>query len=330
VSFEEEKERVKRFFSLCCPEEFLCSKPTKLQLKKLACMVAGAIVHDYIKPFVYFAIQKKYLSLRSSFAPKTIDEACNEFVEYCFEIVKERCYERADFVNKKFIDTYNIASRMFYRERFAEAIDKFNLDALEKPPLSYILNIGSEDPYSCEDKNTILIQFSLKNHKSLEYYVMNDPAMIDEVFTRKAINQLLQAFEYSGLWDMYVKNIFINVETKKITYIDFEYNHDVKQNQLFNKDEIQRKSSFLYAIYLGRRMFSKFPRQKAIIENFIDKHCRREFLAFLEYIKSNKKEVLPLKPIKASYLGFLLCSDNTKSKRFRYLSKKVYEELIAP
>ena len=139
-------------------------------------------------------------------------------------------YKKADIEGKQIGDSYGTAARIFHCQRFAEAIDTFNLNRLEKPPVSYILNLNEYAPDSCKDEDLIFLQKKLEEHEPLEAY-FESYEHLDTVLDKQALTQLLLAAKYAGVWDFSGSNIFVNKKTNQITMIDFEPYRDATKSE---------------------------------------------------------------------------------------------------
>jgi len=329
VSFDQDKQLIKKYFCMCVPESFLQQKPTREQLKQVSCMVCGALAYFELSGIAEYALYEKFLN-DLSYDPKTIEQALHEFLDCAFESLEPFCYKKSDIADKTFADTYNVASRVFHMARFNEAIDKFGLNRLEKPPVGYVVNVNPNKPYSYSDKDVVFVQRLLKDFKSVNFYMKSNlKHHKDEIlyFTvdREAILQLCKAIQYSGLWDINGDNIFINEKTKKIMYIDFEHNRDVTPCQLFNGDKEKVNKNFCEAVLGLLRLFGSFNLQKEAVYTFVkENNFDLEFYKKEAYnrVARRKKGYNNFSP-----LGWLLCYEDTSSEKCERLKQLVYTKL---
>jgi len=286
MDFEADAKRIKRYFYASCSQIILDQKPTKKQIKKLIYLLAGAFPQVPIRSFIAECLIEKYLTAATDFTPQSIEAAFNEFLTLACKINYHRCFRKGDLIDKKFINTYNAANRLFFRNRFEEAIDIFGLDKLEKPPNAYIVQVNNKKLYSCSDRDVVLVQECLDNHRPFIYY-LERPDLLDQVFTEEVMMQILVAMEYAGLWDITGKNIHINKTTKKITYIDFEQKNDTLPTEIFNKSETKRR---LNSCYLMLEFLKRFPAgtlQRKVIDEFIAK--KGDYIDFAWYREQAKE-----------------------------------------
>lgn len=324
VDFDGDKERIKKYFNVCCEQDFLHQTPSAKQAKEILRMVAGAMPQSIIRGIVKDELLDKYVKIDSRIKNKTVEEIFDEFLDYAFEIVSTRCFNKSDLANETFVDTYNIANRLFHYSRFAEAIDTFTLDQLEKPPVSYMLQVNPKDPCCCADKNVVLVQAMLKGYKPLGYYLKHKTEL-NEIFTQKAVTQLLQALKYAGLWDINGENVLVNPYNKKITYVDFEYKTDTRMNEIFNRSEEKRKENLCYMVCHFLDRFGPRSKQRNAIIAFIHKN---EDIDLKRYIKDRKKNgKRKSMPAPESLLGKLLYFDDLNSENCLELRKAVYAKL---
>jgi len=268
MDLEEDKKRIKEYFYCCFPDQLLESRPTKKQRLKLLSMVAGAFPQSTVRGVVFEFLHQRYRKNIRKVKEKTIRELFEEFLDYAFYVVGFRCYRRDELEGKKFVETHNIANRVFCRARFEEAIDKFNLHRLEKPPKSYMIHLNQKDSAVFSDRNVVLVQYALEEHEPFETYLKNRK-LLNKVFTREVMLQLLTAMKYAGLWDITGKNIHVNKKNNKITYIDFEPKNDVMLDELFNKSETKLRINLCYLMTEFTKRFPLGTEQRTAVEQFM-------------------------------------------------------------
>ena len=266
MDFDQDKERIKSYFYLCCPKAILMRLPSKKQIKELIHIVTGAFPQSALRGFIYDCLIKKYG--HNGFAFQSIKDAFNQMLDFSSYAASYRCYNKKDLLSTAFIDTYNIANRVFYRVRFVEAIDKFQLDRLERPPKSYVINVSSKRRRSCMDKDVVLVQYPLQNHRPFKFYLKR-PMLLNKIFDKKSFGQLLRAMKYAGLWDITGENIYVNTKTKRITYIDFEPKNDILPHEIFNKSEEKRKLNLCYLMFEFLKRFPVGTAQRESVLEFI-------------------------------------------------------------
>jgi len=266
MDFQQDKKRIKNYFYLCCPRDILRQVPTKKQLKALLDLLVGAFPQVALRGFLYDCLVEKYA--HNDFNPATVEDAFNQMLDFACEASSFRCYNRKDLAGKKFIDTYNIANRVFHRARFVEAIEKFHLDRLEKPPQSYVIRLNSHRPHSCIDKDVVLVQYPLQSHKPFKFYLKR-PSILNVIFDKETFAQLLKAMKYAGLWDITGENIQVNTKTNKVTYIDFEPKNDILPHEIFNKCDKKRKLNLCYLMFEFLKRFAEGTIQREAVCEFI-------------------------------------------------------------
>jgi len=324
MSFEDDKKRIKNCLYRCCPECFLQKCPNKKQLQELIYQLCGALAQKSLSGIAEHRLYQEFLR-KKNFGTKNFYQACDLFLDKIYDTIAPLCYTKEKFNKKSFADTYNTASRVFHLARFNEAINTFNLDKLQKAPSAYIINLNPGKPDSCSDKDIVVVQKLLKNCKSTEYYMKSRPEIMDEIFTKETLYQLLQAIEYSGLWDINGDNIFINMQNKKIIYMDYEHARMIAPNESFNQSVQKVKDGFCQALLGFMRLFKRFPRQYNIITSFI-----KEYNIDVDtYIK--KQSLRGRKSSRNfdafSPLGCLLCYQDVNNNTCKKLKKIVYERL---
>jgi len=273
VCLDEDKQVIMRCFKWCCPQNLLKKKPTKSQVRVLIALVVGALPREELMQIVEPILVDTFFKI-DTFKPKTIEETFKVLVDYAFRILKEICYDNKILMSKKCIDTYQTASRFFHQQRFNEAIDLFNLNALEHAPETYVINISSGPRHrlSCSDEYVVLAQKAVPDYyKPLDFYTKGPQDLLDAVFSREAFLQLLQGLKYAGCNDINGKNVYVNSKTKKITYIDFEQYGFTEKTELFNKKEGIRRRN-LYGVLIGFfKQFKATARQAYYLHSFIQK-----------------------------------------------------------
>lgn len=323
ISFEEDKELIKEYFNMCVPNRFLQQAPTRKQLCQLAYMVCGALAYYQLAGVAEYQIYEK-LFADVGFQPKTIKQAFDIFLDYAFEAIEPLCYKKSDIAGKMFSDTYNVASRVFHMARFNEAIDRFGLNHLKKPPPGYIIHVNSKKLHSCADKDVVFLQQVIQHSKPIDFYMKHNRAKIYEVFDEKTILQFCRAIAYSGLWDINGDNILIDERSWKVTYIDFEHNRDVTPEQLFNANEKKVQRNICEAMTGLLRLFRDFESQTKAIYYFIEKNN----IDLHTYIKESKQVYKRRRNYKSfSPLGWLLCYKNIEDEACQKYKHQVYEML---
>lgn len=325
MDFKEDKKRIRQCFIDCCPKDFLHTKPSGRQLKEFAYMIAGAMPQTWLGGTVKANLDETFLKKGNIFKPETLQEALDTFLDYSFQVVARRCCKKSELAHNRFIETYNIASRVFHRNRFQEAIEKFKLDTLEIPPASYIINVNPKEPNSFVDRNVVLVQKILKGYKPLDFYVKNKDKL-DEVFTQEALTQLLRALKYAGVWDISGKNILANPNSKKLTYVDFEHNRDIEPDELFNASNERRKNNLCRLVLELLRRFVGANSQRATVFTFIQNNKEIDLNAYIKRASSRSKGLKNGPPIK-SLLGRLLYFDDYKSDKCAKLRKAIAAKL---
>ena len=247
----------------------LQQKPTKKQIRSLAYLLSGAFPQSSIRGFIYDCLQEKYI--KRDFRPISVMDAFDQMLTFAFAAASYRCYNKKDLIGKKFIDTYNIANRVFSRARFVEAIDTFGLHTLEKPPKSYVVQISKTNSGSCLDKDIVLVQYPLKNHKPFAFYLKR-PQLLNTIFNAETLMQLLQAMKYAGLWDVTGENIWVNTKTNKVTYIDFEPKNDILPHEIFNKSAYRCRLNTCYLMLEFLKRFATGTVQRAAVCDFMIKN----------------------------------------------------------
>jgi len=326
MSFDEDKARIRNYFYHCCPKSLLFAQPNKAQLKELAYQVSGAMAQKNLAGVAEYNIQDKYIN-NKNYRPDNLKEAFEQFLDAAFEAIESLCYKKKNLLNKPFLDTYNTASRMFHMYRFNEAIDKFNLVRLQKPPKSYLVNLNKNKQNSCADKDVVFVQEILQNCKSIEFFMQNNPHKIEEIFTYTAMCQLLKALSYAGLWDINCDNIFVNIKNNKILYMDFEHDRRVSHKELFNgtQEKVTRCLHKLLIGFVG--LFKTFPRQLRAISHFVDEN-NIDLNTYVQQ-KNTRAKKMTRNFQHFSHLGFAVSYDDTECKGLIRLKHSISRNLTS-
>lgn len=335
MDFQQDKERIKKYFYVCCSQDILQQKASKKQIGGIINLLAGAFPQGPLRGFLYDCLIEKYRN--RDFSPKTVAQAFDQMLDFASLTASYRCYNKKQLIGKKFIDTYNIANRVFARARFVEAIDKFGLDKLEKPPQSYLISVNPQKIHSCIDKDVVLVQYPLENHRPFKFY-LERPKLLNIIFTQKVFGQLLQAMAYAGLWDINGENIQVNIHTHKVTYIDFEPNNEILPYEIFNKSERRRRINLCYLMLEFIKRFKVGTPQRKAVDEFMRNNKEIDFNWYMQedhkknevYLKSgfeftnkltqSSKFVIPLGP-----LGQLLYYDDPTRDKLGNLRKRVLD-----
>ncbi len=269
VDLQEDKQRVQEYLFACFDQTFLSKRPQGWQLERLVEVVSDAMPARMVRRYVYDRMVETYVKSEIAYTPETLKEAFEEYIDTAFIFANEVGYKKADIDGKKIGDSYGTAGRMFHCQRFAEAIDKFNLDRLEKPPVSYVLNLNEHALDSCKDEDLIFLQKKLDNHEPLKTY-FESQERLDTVLDKQAVTQLLLAAKYAGVWDFSGSNIFVNKETNQITMIDFEHYRDATKNELFGTNKEKLKRNFCIFLFYALDRLPKDCVQKKWLLEFIE------------------------------------------------------------
>lgn len=154
--------------------------------------------------------------------------------------------------------TYQTASRKFGHLRLIEAIERYDLNRLEVPAMD-IVNINTDEPNSCEDKDCVVVEKRLADGYR--------PANRDyRIFDDEAIRQLVIVIIYAGLWDIGFKNLFVDTTAGKIAIVDAEQANATKPHQRFYKE---------FRNYVWRahndgieKLINCFPEKRDLIRRF--------------------------------------------------------------
>ena len=318
VDLHSDKEKIRDYFYHVCTQKNILEKSmSKARVKEIITQVAGALPQAILRGFVYSLLEKKFLLDTYDYTQKTVESLFEEVLDYTFYLVDQRCYKKSDLEGKSFVNSYNIANRVFSCKRFEEAIDTFGLDKLEKPPRSYIMNVSDTSPDSCADKDVVLLQEIIQENVPFSVFLENRE-LLNQVFTYDAVKQLLKAMKYAGLWDVTGDNIQVNRKTKKITYIDFEPKNDILPDQWFNNSEYKRRMNLGYLMLQFTKRFEPGTPQRAAVDSFINENCdidiawyNREFNKKMSKYKFNNRGwAMP-----ESLLGKLLRYDDCENQQ---------------
>ena len=338
MGFDEDKKRIQEYFYACVSGDFLKSVPNQGQIKNLIYVVAGALPQSILRGLVYNCLVERYIKGDYCFGSKSVGQLFDEFLDYTFEVVRSRCYRKSDLVDQKCIDTFSCACRMFHYLRFCEAIEMLGLYRLEKPPKTYILNVNDKDPNCYADKNVVVLQEVLRDHKRFEFYLKR-PDILDKVFDGEVILQLLTAMQYAGLWDITGENIYVNTKNNKVTYIDFEPKNDSRPEELFNNSEEKLRFNLCYLVLEFIKRFPDGTDQRKVVDKFIKDNKQINIDWYIK--KFNERLLLDNKDIpreilvamkkrlflEASPLGNLLYYSDPKGEKREYLRKQVVDLL---
>jgi len=148
---------------------------------------------------------------------------------------------------------------------------------------------------------------------------------LDEVLDEQGVLQLCKAIVYSGLWDINGDNILIDPVSKKIVYMDFEHNRNVKQNELFNGSIKKVTLNKCQAMVGFIRLFRGFPKQRKSVLHFV----KSNNIDVESYIDERIAQMIKKKREYTEYspLGTLLFCKDADVRVREQLKKTVYETL---